>query len=76
MLFKVTAVPISKRTRRRNGKAFSTVIDTERDIGFRDCLSPGRIERRFELVRDAKVVDVREVQPINVTGGNSGPGTD
>jgi hypothetical protein len=61
MTFLLTAVPMSRRTRRRIGKSFTAVVDA-------DAKFPFSVEQKFE--RDyaiehpqeiAKVIDVREV---------------
>jgi hypothetical protein len=70
MKFAVTAVAISRRSRRRVGKARTEMIDTQTNKLFRHCRAPKDIEARYESFwndlnpnsRDiVKVVDIREV---------------
>lgn len=55
----VTAVPISRTSRRRTGKARVTVVDTEKDEAYRGLTKLQDIERTFEALNQAKVVDIR-----------------
>ena len=69
MKFAITSVTMSSTTRRRTGKATTTVIDTEAaDKLFAQCTSPLDVERRYERLHNAgttvptvKVVDVKEL---------------
>jgi len=62
MRYLVTAVPISRTTRRRIGKAMTEIIDTTVNKYYKGCNSPTSIERVYEGLNAAKVVDVREVK--------------
>lgn len=67
MKFLVTAVAISKNTRRRVGKSWTEVVDTDKDLGFMRCGDdPRRVEETYQrkrgypwMTEDVKVVDVR-----------------
>jgi hypothetical protein len=69
MLYAITAVTMSSTTRRRTGKATTTVIDTEAaDKLFAKCGTPLEVERRYERLHNAgttvpvvKVVDVKQL---------------
>lgn len=70
MKFAVTAVPISRNTRRRVGKARVEIIDTSQNEMFANCDTAQSIERVYESFWNntnphssdiVKVVDVREV---------------
>jgi hypothetical protein len=74
MKFLVTAVTLSRLTRRRRGKARTEVIDTLTDLRYRvtrdgaPITEPKDVERCYEHLHEefgqiVKVVDVREVQP-------------
>jgi len=70
MKFAVTAVAISRRTRRRMGKAKTEVIDTAHNELFMQLEDPKEIEEAYEhwwnclnpnSPDTVKVVDVRKV---------------
>jgi hypothetical protein len=71
MKYAVTAVAISRRTRRRVGKARVEIIDTSQNELFARCDGPQSVERVYETFWNdlnpnspdtVKVVDVREVK--------------
>ena len=71
MKFKVTAVSISRRTRRRCGKARVEIIDTATNPMFGGTTEPSAVEARYEAFWNAtnptsseivKVVDVRPLE--------------
>ena len=72
MKFAITSVNISSTTRRRMGKATTTVIDTDAADGlFRGCTTPLDVERRYEHLHNAgvavptvKVVDVKVLMAL------------
>lgn len=66
MKFLVTAVTLSRETRRRRGKARTEVIDTDTLDAYRGFTDPMDVEDRYEALHDVgaefvKVVDVREI---------------
>lgn len=69
MKFAVTAVAISRATRRRMGKARTEIVDTDGDPRFQGCVTPLQVEETYEnswnKITDTldlvKVVDVRRV---------------
>ena len=77
MKFAITSVTMSTLTRRRTGKATTTVIDTEAaDNLFRGCDTPLKVEKRYEHLHNAgttvpsvKVVDVKELLVLQPKGG-------
>lgn len=71
MKFAVTAVAISRSTRRRVGKSRVEIIDTIDNLLFKECHTPKDVEEKYEAFWNdlnpnspdtVKVVDVREVQ--------------
>lgn len=71
MKFAVTAVTMSRRTRRRVGKAKVEIVDTSKDVFYGGTSNPTIVERLYEqfwndcntdTVDVVKVVDVREVE--------------
>ena len=71
MKFAVTAVAVSRKTRRRVGKARTEIIDTASNTFFDGVTNALAVEARYEAFWNdlnpnspdiVKVVDVREVQ--------------
>ena len=76
MLYAVTSVAMSSDTRRRTGKATTTVIDTlAADKLFAKCQTPLDVERKYEQVHNTgtrlaptiKVIDVKQL--LQLKGG-------
>jgi len=69
MKFAITSITMSTNTRRRMGKATTTVVDNDAaDRLFQGCTTPHQVELRYEELHNAgmdvkgvKVVDIKQL---------------
>ncbi len=78
MKYAITSVNMSSLTRRRMGKATTTVIDTDAaDKLFEGCETPLDVERRYEQLHNAGVavpgVKVVDIKTLDVRPEQPGP---